>query len=74
MVAVRGLVRSLHSNFGFEPQNAMLADTDLPWPVTRRQWARDAKRMIDAMETIPGVASVGLVNNPPLGLRRAECL
>ncbi len=24
MVAVRGLVRSLHSNFGFEPQNAML--------------------------------------------------
>ena len=29
MVAVRGLVRSLHSNFGFEPQNAMLVDTDL---------------------------------------------
>ena len=29
LVAVRGLVRSLHSNFGFEPQNAMLVDTDL---------------------------------------------
>ena len=29
MVAVRGLVRSLHSNFGFEPQNAMLVETDL---------------------------------------------
>ena len=29
MVAVRGLVRSLHSNFGFEPRNAMLVDTDL---------------------------------------------
>jgi predicted permease len=27
MVAVRGLVRSLHSNFGFVPQNAMLVDT-----------------------------------------------
>jgi predicted permease len=29
LVAVRGLVRSLHSNFGFAPQNAILADTDL---------------------------------------------
>src|SRR6202034_4496337 len=29
MVAVRGLMRSMHSNFGFEPQNAMLMDTDL---------------------------------------------
>src|SRR5271170_6888454 len=28
-VAVRGLVRSLHSNFGFEPRNAMLVNTDL---------------------------------------------
>ena len=29
MVAVRGLARSLHSDFGFEPANAMLVDTDL---------------------------------------------
>src|SRR5205814_1723391 len=29
MVAVRGLVRSLHSSFGFNPYNAILADTDL---------------------------------------------
>ena len=29
LVAVRGLVRSLHSSFGFEPQNAMLVETDL---------------------------------------------
>ena len=34
LVAVRGLVRSLHSNFGFEPQNAMLVETDLVWQVT----------------------------------------
>ena len=34
MVAVRGLVRSLHSNFGFEPRNAMLVDTDLTWQAT----------------------------------------
>src|SRR5256884_420878 len=29
IVAVHGLVRSLHSSFGFEPRNAMLVDTDL---------------------------------------------
>jgi hypothetical protein len=29
LVAVRGLVRSLHSNFGFQPQSAMLVETDL---------------------------------------------
>ena len=28
-VAVRGLVRSLHSDFGFEPRNAMLVETSL---------------------------------------------
>ena len=29
LVAVRGLVRSLHSNFGFAPQGVVLVDTDL---------------------------------------------
>ena len=29
LVAVRGMMRSLHSNFGFDPQNAILMDTDL---------------------------------------------
>lgn len=67
MVAVRGLVRSLHSNFGFEPRNAMLVDTDL----NMAGYQGDAvpamqKRMIDAMAAIPGVSSVALVNTPPL--------
>ena len=44
MVAVRGLARSLHSNFGFEPRNAMLVDTDLSMAgYTRRPGARHAK-------------------------------
>jgi predicted permease len=67
LVAVRGLVRSLHSNFGFEPQNATLVETALSMagysgdsvPVMQR-------RMIDALETIPGVTSVGLVDRLPL--------
>ena len=73
MVAVRGLMRAMHSNFGFEPQNVMVADTDLNMagysgdkiPVMQR-------RMIDSMEAIPGVWSVGLVDTPPLTEGRAH--
>jgi predicted permease len=65
-VAVRGLARSLHSNFGFEPQNAMLVDTDLSMAGYRDDGAPAMqRRMIDAMETIPGVKSVGLVGQYP---------
>lgn len=61
LVAVRGLFHALHSNFGFEPRNAMLVGADLHMagydgdrvPVMQ-------KRMIDAIATIPGVDSVGL--------------
>jgi predicted permease len=67
MVAVRGLVRSLHSNFGFEPRNAMLVDTDLNMAgYTADRVPAMQKRMIDAMASISGVTSVGLVNIPPL--------
>ena len=67
MVAVRGLARSLHSNFGFDPRNAVLTITDLDMagyvgdkvPAMR-------KRMMDAVRAIPGVQSVGLIDEPPL--------
>jgi len=67
MAAVRGLMRTLHSNFGFEPQNAILADTDL----TMAGYSGDRapimqKRMIDALQRIPGVDSVESVDQPPL--------
>ena len=68
LVAVRGLVRSLHSNLGVEPQNAMLVDTS----VSQAGYTGDRvpamqRRMIDAIRTIPGVTSVGLVGQyPPL--------
>jgi predicted permease len=66
-VAVRGLVRSLHGNFGFEPQNTVLADTDLSMAgYTGSVVPEMQRRMIDAMETIPGVTSVGLINTAPL--------
>jgi predicted permease len=67
MVAVRGLLRSLHSNFGFEPQNAILADIDLSMAGYRGdQVPAMQRRMLDAVEAIPGVQSVGLVNPAPL--------
>jgi len=67
MVAVRGLVRSLHSNFGFDPQNAMLADTDLTMAgYSGEKVPEMQRRIIDALEKIPGVKSVGLIDNTPL--------
>jgi predicted permease len=67
MVAVRGLMRSLHSNFGFEPTNATLVETSL----SMSGYSGDSvpimqKRMIDALETIPGVKSVGSIDRLPL--------
>jgi predicted permease len=67
MVAVRGLVRTLHSKFGFEPGNAMLLDTTL----SMAGYSGDRvpimqKRMVEAMEAIPGVTSVGLADVLPL--------
>ena len=68
IVAVRGLARSLHSNLGVEPRNVMLVQTDL----TMAGYHDDRipamqKLMIEAMQPIPGVTSVGLIGQyPPL--------
>ncbi len=63
MVAVCGLVRSLHSNFGFEPQNSMLIGADLHMAgYSSDRVPPMQKRMLDAVATIPGVESVGLTD------------
>ena len=67
MVAVRGLMRSMHTNFGFEPRNVILADADLNMGgYSADKVPAMQRRMIDAMETIPGVQSVGLIDQLPL--------
>ena len=67
LVAVRGLVRSVHSHFGFEPQNSLLMDTDLHMAgYSGDKVPAMQKRMIEAVEAIFGVESVGLVVPPPL--------
>src|ERR1035437_6486489 len=68
LVAVRGLIHSMRSNFGFEPHNAMLVDTALSMAgYSGDRVPAMQRRMIDALETIPGVKSVGFVSQAPLG-------
>src|SRR5579863_4147833 len=67
IVAVRGLARSLHSDFGFEPRNAMLVEIDLDMAGYRSEAVPAMqKRMIDAMTVIPEVTAAALINVPPL--------
>jgi predicted permease len=67
IVAVRGLLRSLHTDFGFDPNNSVLADTDLSMSGYSDDRALQMqKRMVDTMATIPGVQSVGLIDWAPL--------
>lgn len=66
-VAVRGLERSMHSSFGFDPRNATLAETNLAMSgYSEAQVPAIQKRMIDAVAAIAGVDSVGLVGRTPL--------
>jgi predicted permease len=68
LVAVRGLVRSLHGNFGFRLDDTILVDTDLSMAGYRAErMPAMQRRMIETLETIPGVESVALNDNVPLG-------
>jgi predicted permease len=68
LVAVRGLLHSMRSNFGFEPRNAMLVDTALSMVgYSGDRVPAMQRRMIEALQAIPGVNSVGFVSQIPLG-------
>ena len=69
LVAVRGLMRSMQGNFGFDPQNVMLANTDLRMAgYDGERVPQMQRRMLEAVTAIPGVTSAGFINNVPLGL------
>jgi len=67
-VAVRGMQRSLHAPLGFQPQGVLLAETDLHMgghfgaSVTQIR-----RRMLEEVGRIPGVTSVGIIDETPLG-------
>lgn len=73
LVAVRGLTRSLHSNFGFVPHGVMLAQCELHMAgYTSEQFPQMQRRMIDAAAAIPGVTAVGYSNHIPLSLNGGD--
>ena len=68
-VAVRGLTRSLHSSYGFVPQNVMLVDSDLQTAgYTEDRQPQMQRRMLGAVAAIPGVKAVGYISQLPLSL------
>jgi predicted permease len=69
LVAVRGLARSMHSNFGFMPQNVMLVESGLNMAgYSEDRLPQMQRRMMDSVAAIPGVTSVGYIDHLPLGV------
>ncbi len=67
LVAVRGLVRSLNSNFGFEPRGATLGVAELGMAgITGDEQQTVEKEMLTAAADIPGVTAVGYADRLPL--------
>ncbi|MGA8090444.1 MAG: ADOP family duplicated permease [Terracidiphilus sp.] len=73
LVAVRGLARSMHSNFGFVPQNVMLGGTELHMSgYTDERMPQMQRRMLDAAAAISGATAVGYVDHLPLGIEGGD--
>jgi predicted permease len=69
LVALRGLTRSLHSSFGFQPQNVMLVQTDLHMSgYADERMVQMQRQMVDTAAAIPGVTAAGYTDNIPLGM------
>jgi len=69
LVAVRGLMRSLRGDYGFSPQSVTLVNSDLRMSgYGVDNVAQMQRRMIDAAAAIPGVTSVGTIDQLPLGI------
>jgi len=67
-VALRGMQRSLHAPLGFQPQQVLLAQTDLHMGGHSDKSAPLLqKRMWDEARAIPGVTAVGIIDETPLG-------
>ena len=69
LVAVRGLLRSLHAHFGFDVDNILLAETDLGMAgYSGDRVPAMQRRMIDTVRSLPGVEAVGLTDSLPLAM------
>jgi predicted permease len=69
LVAVRGLARSLESDYGVQPRGVMLVKTDLRMAgYSGEQQLLMQKRMLDAAAAIPGVTAVGYADRLALSI------
>jgi predicted permease len=75
LVAVRGLIYSLHAKLGFDTENTMLAETDLSMAGYGEDRAPAMqKQMMQAMESIPGVEAVGLADSVPIQMGSTDTM
>jgi predicted permease len=73
LVAVRGLTRSLQSNYGIQPKGVVLVKADLQMAgYNGDQRVQMQKRMLDATAAIPGVTAVGYADRLPLSLAASD--
>jgi len=69
LVAVRGLARSLKSDYGFQPQGALVVKTDLHMAgYDGDQRTQMQRKMLEAATAIPGVTVAGYADRLPLGI------
>ena len=69
LVSIRGMLRSLQSNFGFVPQNTLQVNTDLNMAGYKDdQTAAIQRRMLDAVSNMPGVTAAAYADRVPLNL------
>ena len=69
LVAVRGLARSLESNYGIQPKGVMLVKTDLQMAGYNGDHRMEMqKRMLAAAAAIPGVTAAGYADRLPLSI------
>jgi predicted permease len=67
LVSLRGMERSLHAPFGFAPEGAVLAETDMHMAGYSDDSALPVqRRMIEEAARIPGVTAAGTIDEAPL--------
>ena len=66
-VALRGMMRSLHAPFGFQPEGAIVVNANMRMGGYSDQSAFPVqRRMMDELSRIPGVEAVGTIDELPL--------
>ena len=66
LVAVQGLMRTLHEPLGFQPQGAMRVEMDLSEIASGADMTLQEKETLEAVGNIPGVTAAGAVSRTPM--------